>query len=515
MRHIGIVGNWALADVKPDDLRAATEKLIVETQAKYDAIAAVKVDDVSFENCIRPLIDLECEQTVKENPLDFAQHCVTDKAIRDGLTDEQKRFVEKEIVYGRRNGLHLEDAKREEITTVKKRISELGTQFSSNLSEDTTSLLFDRDDLAGVPEDLVNSLEIEDGKLKVTTKYPHYFPITRKCRVPDSRRRMDIAFQSKCMTENTPILEELVSLRQKQAELLGYPSHAAYIQELRMAKDPDTVSKFLSDLAVKLQPIWLKEKEEMLGLKKKECEKYGYQFSGEMDFWDFRYYMNQVEETRYSVDQEKLKEFFPMETVTKGLLEIYQELLGLTFKECEEADTWHEEVKLYRVNDAESKETLGYFFLDLYPRDGKYGHAAIFSLQNSCLAPGGDGKERQAGVCAMMANFSKPTKDKPSLLGKHSAYLDFLTGSLIFFLKRPQRGRDLLSRVWPRDAHDLLADGDEPLHGYARRAGLCRGPESDARKLGLGEGTSQEDERPLQGRISHSHRPPRKADGLS
>lgn len=188
------------------------------------------IRDASVE-AAKKLSEFNVEISMRKDLFDLVT-AFKSKGRLDGLTDEQKRFVEKEIVYGRRNGLHLEDAKREEITTVKKRISELGTQFSSNLSEDTTSLLFDRDDLAGVPEDLVNSLEIEDGKLKVTTKYPHYFPITRKCRVPDSRRRMDIAFQSKCMTENTPILEELVSLRQKQAELLGYPSHAAYIQEV-------------------------------------------------------------------------------------------------------------------------------------------------------------------------------------------------------------------------------------------------------------------------------------------
>ena len=127
-----------------------------------------------------------------------------------------------------------------------------------------------------------------------------------------------------------------------------------------------------------------------------------------MDFWDFRYYMNLVEETRYAVDKEKLKEYFPLETVTKGLLEIYQGLLGLTFTECDNPSAWHEEVKLvsfslltkslylhkkgwiemqYRVDDSDTKETMGYFYLDLHPRDGKYGHAAIFPLQPSCMSP--------------------------------------------------------------------------------------------------------------------------------
>ena len=81
--------------------------------------------------------------------------------------------------------------------------------------------------------DLVNSLKKSDGKLKVTMKHiPHFFPVTRKCRVPATRRRMNVAFNSRCMKENTPILEELVELRQRQAELLGYSSHAAYILEV-------------------------------------------------------------------------------------------------------------------------------------------------------------------------------------------------------------------------------------------------------------------------------------------
>ncbi|KAK3878956.1 hypothetical protein Pcinc_016442 [Petrolisthes cinctipes] len=293
-------------------------------------------------------------------------------------------------------------------------MSELSIKFQRNLNEDNTKLYFTREELAGMPDDFVNELTQGDGgKLEVTLKYPHLFPITKKCRVPNTRRLMVTASQSKCMEENTPILEELISLRQKQAGLLGYPNHAAYVLEERMAQNPGNVSQFLTGLTAKLQPLWQKERVDMLNLKKEECDKFNYEHSGKLDFWDFRYYMNQVEEKLYAVDQNEVRQYFPLEKVTEGLLDIYQTLLGLKFTQQPDADTWHPDVLLYRVNDAKTKEHLGYFFLDLYPRDGKFGHAAVFPLQPSCTTPDGG---RQVAVCAMMCNFTKPTKDKPALL---------------------------------------------------------------------------------------------------
>lgn len=126
-----------------------------------------------------------------------------------------------------------------------------------------------------------------------------------------------------------------------------------------------------------------------------------------------RYYTTMIEEKKFSVDQEKLKEYFPLDKVTEGLFDIYQQLLSLKFFKCDEIDAWHPEVQLYRVEKTDGDETLGYFYLDLHPRDGKFGHAAVFPLQPGCL--GLDGK-MNVSLCAMMANFTKPTVSKPALL---------------------------------------------------------------------------------------------------
>uniref|UniRef100_A0A9L0S214 Thimet oligopeptidase n=1 Tax=Equus caballus TaxID=9796 RepID=A0A9L0S214_HORSE len=266
----------------------------------------------------------------------------------------------------------------------------------------------------GLPEDFLNSLEKAGGeKLKVTLKYPHYFPLLKKCHVPETRRKVEAAFNCRCKEENCAILRELVALRAQKSSLLGFSTHADYVLEMNMAKTSQVVATFLDELAQKLKPLGEQERAVILELKKAECEQRGLEFDGQINAWDMRYYMNQVEETRYSVDQNLLKEYFPMQVVTRGLLGIYQELLGLTFDLEESATVWHEDVKLYSVRDVGSGQVIGKFYLDLYPREGKYGHAACFGLQPGCLREDGS---RQIAIAAMVANFTKPTPDAPSLL---------------------------------------------------------------------------------------------------
>jgi len=450
MRYEGIQSNFAFRDFTPDNLKKEADALISDAKEVYDRVGAVGKNEVSLSNVITPLLDIETVSYTRGVALQLPSMVALDKGLRDasseaekkldefsvemsmrkdifdnlvafshtdeakGLNPELQRYLEKSITDGKRNGLHLPEERREQIKTIKKRISELGTDFNKNLNEDTTFLYFNESQLSGVPEDLVKSFERdEEGRCKVTMKYPHFFPVTRKCNNPQTRFEMEKTYQSRCKQENTAIIEEIVGLRQQQAELLGYPNHATYIQEVRMAKNPDTVKDFLGGLAVKVKQLWEEEQKVMMKMKDEEAKELGFENSGKLDFWDFRYYMAMVEEKQYAVDQEKLKEYFPMEVVTAGLMDIYQRILGLKFTKIEGGEMWHEDVEQWRVDDATSGETIGYFYLDLYPRDGKYGHACMMQLQPGCLDSKG---ERQKSVVVMITNFSKPTAEKPSLL---------------------------------------------------------------------------------------------------
>ncbi|XP_062905447.1 neurolysin, mitochondrial-like isoform X4 [Mobula hypostoma] len=322
--------------------------------------------------------------------------------------------MERLLKLGQRNGLHLPNKIQSELKDTKKQISELCIEFMKNLNEDTTILLFTRDELGGLPEDFLGDLEkTDDDKYKLTLKYPHYMLTIKECYIPETRRKMETAFYSRCKDANTRILEKLIPLRAKAAELLGFCSHADFVLEMNMAKKRENVAKFLDQLYQKLKPLGEEERSFILDLKRKECAERGFKYDNMINAWDMYYYMTQTEKIKYSVNHNYLKEFFPVEVVTTILMDIYQDLLGLSFTQLKHAQTWHNDVTMYSVQDSLTGNVLGQFYLDLYPRDGKYGHASCFDLQPGCLLP--DGK-RQIVVSALVTNFTKPTKNVPSLL---------------------------------------------------------------------------------------------------
>ncbi|KAF1742634.1 hypothetical protein MXB_3676, partial [Myxobolus squamalis] len=152
--------------------------------------------------------------------------------------------------------------------------------------------------------------------------------------------------------------------------------------------------------------------ERLLDFKRKECSETGALFDGKINPYDLSYYQRIVEEKDFSVDQNLIKQYFPFEYVTKKLLQLYQSLLCLRFEQVENTKIWHPEVTLYSVHDKGTDDLLGYFYLDLFPREGKYTHAACFTISSACVTENG----QQLACAAMVANFTKPTPEIPSLL---------------------------------------------------------------------------------------------------
>eukprot|EP00662_Eupelagonemidae_sp_cell21_P016440 gene16439-37145_t len=172
---------------------------------------------------------------------------------------------------------------------------------------------------------------------------------------------MEFAFNTRNIAENSKILEELITLRHEKALLLGYPNHAAFQTntETRMAKSETVVRDFLKDLSVKLNPLVESDLAELMELKKRELSQRGEAFDGKLNAWDRLHYIYLLKKEKYQVDKEKLKEYFPLEVVTSGLLDIYQEMLGLKFAPAPELSTWHPDVKSFSVSDKASGDLMG------------------------------------------------------------------------------------------------------------------------------------------------------------
>ena len=258
------------------------------------------------------------------------------------------------------------------------------------------------------------------------------------------RRKLVIDNENK-VNKNVALFQEAVVLRDEGARLLGYPNHAAVAIEDKMMKTPEAVNDFLADLKKRLSPGGLTELKKLQKLKAQDQEKKGIKDDDRYWLWDHRFYDTMMLQNEYSLDQQKIAEYFPLQTTIRGMLQIFEELFGLVFVEIQGEDraalsttgkekdiTWHPDVEMFSVwdNEGQGSGFVGYLYLDLFPREGKYSHAANFNIQpgylfdplplsNSSTKDNSTHKpERHYPCTALVCNFSKPTPKKPSLL-KH------------------------------------------------------------------------------------------------
>jgi thimet oligopeptidase len=250
---------------------------------------------------------------------------------------------------------------------------------SQNINEDKTKVECEEKLLKGMPAHLIQTLEKvpgKDGFRFVSMKKPEINPALKLVEDEDTRKRLSLAMGNKAVPANSHIVEDIVAKRHEMALLLGHSSYSQYTLMKKMAKNPMNVQKFEEDLTKLIIKKGHEEKQEMIDFKRKHT---GDQ-NTTIHNWDGSYYGNLFLQKNYQIETEKIREFFPMENVIAQTLDIYQELLGLQFSKLKDASTWHSEVQAYQVSDKKSGDVMGQFYLDLFPRENKYGHAAAFPL---------------------------------------------------------------------------------------------------------------------------------------
>jgi len=328
------------------------------------------------------------------------------------LEGEDKKLFEETLRDYRRAGLALPKDQRAAVEKLRQELTVMETDFENNVTKATQTLKFTKAELEGVPEDFLSQQGIKTGddeySLKANITF-HYLMVEDNARREETRKRMLVAQCNLAREANIPLLQKILVHRDEVARRLGYASYADYATETRMVKNAATAITFLENLKQGLQPKFDAEREEFRQMKVRET---GDAKAG-VCVWDWRYFANQLKKTKYNVDAEQLRVYFPYQRVLDGMFTIYQRIFGLKFERVEAPYKWIGDLQLYTVSDAKTGQPLGLFYLDMYPREGKYNHFAEFGITEGKLLPDG---RYQRPVCALVCNFPPPQPDKPSLL---------------------------------------------------------------------------------------------------
>jgi thimet oligopeptidase len=427
-----------------NETRFSLRTTIAVGNAALDRIGALTPGQITFESTVRALDDIGYQISLTADRLGLIKETSTSAILRDDATDCLKALEEwsvgidyREDVYkalkayaDRKPGLKGEDAKlleetmrdyrragldlpkpqRDEVERMRKELARLTTDFESNVTKAKKAVKFTKAELEGVPDSFLAQAKTGADEYTVMANITwHYLSVMDNAKREDTRKQLLIEHDNLARKENIPLLEKILPLRDDIARKLGYKTWADYQTEVKMAGNAATAIDFMEKLKAGLQPKFDAELAQLRQIKARETG----DTNAQICIWDWRYFINQLKKEKYNVDAEQLRVFFPYQRVLDGMFDIYQTIFGLKFEQVEPPYRWVKDLQLYAVSDAKTGEPLGLFYLDMFPREGKYHHFAHFRLVEGKLLASG---KYQRPTVALICNFPSPTKGKPSLL---------------------------------------------------------------------------------------------------
>ena len=430
----------------PEAIDAAMKNAIAKANAALDQIGAQDLGKVTFKSTVVALDDVSYEAGLVANRATLIKETNTNPAMRTAaenavkafqdwavgvdyredvykavkafadthpkLSGEEEKLLKETLRDYRRAGLELPLEQRKEVEELRKELSKLGTDFDTNILKANAPVMFSKADLHGLPESFFASPGIKTGDDVYTVMANvtwQFNTVQENAKSEATRKQLYIVRETLAKDKNVPVLNEMLALRNKIALRLGYKSWDDYQTEVKMAKTGMNAEKYINDLVTGIQPKFDSEVAELQKLKAADTN----DSNARIMVWDWRYYSNQLNKQKYAVDKEALRAYFPFQKVLDGMFNIYQSIFGLKFEKIAAPDKWIDDLQLYLVSDSASGEPLGMFYLDMFPREGKFNHFAQFDIISGKLLPNG---KYQRPTVALLCNFPPGNGGTPSLI---------------------------------------------------------------------------------------------------
>ena len=367
---------------------------------------------------VSPLLSTHADNISLNEKLFARVKAVYDQRLKLTLTPEESYLLENTYKGFIRSGALLDAARKARLRELNSELSLLGLKFGENMLAETNSsriVIDSADGLAGLPE-AVRAMGAEtakqlklDGKWAFTTQVPSMTPFLQYSTRRDLREQLHRAYFMRGdrdnANDNKEIVKKIVTLRAERAQLLGYPTHADFVLEERMAKDPATVMAFLQKLWTPALARAENEASEMQAII--DREKGGFRLAS----WDWWYYAEKLRQEKYAFDDAVLRPYFSLENVKQGIFTLCEKLYGLKFVKLDNLPVYHPEVQVYEVQEGAGGPT-GLLYMDFHPRPGKRGGAWSGAFRREYYEKG----KRVAPISTLVCNFTRPTAGAPSLL---------------------------------------------------------------------------------------------------